>query len=91
MTWDYNFTSKARKELKKLGHEPSRKIIEFLDERVAGDENPRRFGKSLKGDLGDLGDYWRYRVENYRILCEIKDGLCVVLVVKLGHRSDVYD
>lgn len=88
MTWDYNFTSKARKELKKLGHEPSRKIIEFLDERVAGDENPRRFGKSLKGDLGE---YWRYRVENYRILCEIQDGLCVVLVVKLGHRSDVYD
>lgn len=88
MSWDYNFTAKAQKELKKLGHEPSRKIIEFLEERICGDDSPRRFGKALQGDLGE---YWRYRVENYRILCEIKDNTCVVLVVKAGHRRDVYD
>ncbi len=88
MSWDYSFTSKARKELKKLGHEPARKIIEFLDERVLENNNPREFGKALKGELNE---YWRYRVGNYRILCEIIDNRCIVLVVKTAHRRDVYD
>ena len=88
MNWDYSFTDKARKELKKLGHEPARKIIQFLDERVQGANTPRQFGKALQGDLGE---YWRYRIENYRILCEIKDDTLIVLVVKAGHRRDVYD
>jgi mRNA interferase RelE/StbE len=88
VSWDYSFTAKARKELKKLGHEPACKIIRFLDERVQGANNPRQFGKALKGDLGE---YWRYRIENYRILCEIKDDTLIVLVVKAGHRRDVYD
>ena len=88
MSWDYSFTSKARKELKKLGHKPIRKIIAFLDERVQRTDDPRQFGKALRGDLGE---YWRYRIENYRILCEIKNDTFIVLVVKVGHRSDVYD
>jgi mRNA interferase RelE/StbE len=88
VSWDYSFTAKARKELKKLGHEPARKIIHFLDERVQGADDPRQFGKALKGDLGE---YWRYRIENYRILCEIKDDTLIVLVVKAGHRRDVYE
>ncbi len=53
MSWDYSFTAKARKELKKLGHEPARKIIQFLDERIQGGNNPREFGKALRGDLGE--------------------------------------
>ena len=88
MNWDYSFSAKARKELKKLGHEPARKIIQFLDERIQGNNNPRQFGKALRGDLGE---YWRYRVEDYRILCEIKDDSLVVLVIKAGNRRDIYD
>lgn len=88
MSWDYSFTSKARKELKKLGHEPTRKIIEFLDDRVKKTDDPRQFGKALRGDLGE---YWRYRIENYRLLCELKNDTLIVLVVKVGHRRDVYD
>jgi mRNA interferase RelE/StbE len=88
MSWDYSFTSKARKELKKLGHEPARKIIEFLDRRVQKTDDPRQFGKALRGDLNE---YWRYRIENYRILCEFKDDILIVLVVKVGHRRDIYD
>ena len=88
MSWDYSFTTKARKELKKLGPEPARKIIRFLDQRVQGTDNPRQFGKALKGDLGE---YWRYRIEDHRILCEIRDDTLIVLVVKAGHRRDVYD
>jgi|TARA_Y100000385_G_C13099652_1_gene643663 mRNA interferase RelE/StbE len=88
VSWDYSFSAKARKELKKLGHEPARKIIQFLDERIQGGNSPRQFGKALRGDLDE---YWRYRVEDYRILCEIKDDTLIVLVVKAGHRRDVYD
>ena len=88
MSWDYSFTSKARKELKKLGNKPTRKVIEFLDDRVTKTDDPRQFGKALRGDLGE---YWRYRIENYRILCELKNDTLIVLVVKVGHRRDIYD
>ena len=88
MSWDYSVTAKAQKELKKLGHVPAAKIFKFLDERICGDESPRRFGKSLQGELGE---FWRYRVEDYRILCQIQDDEVVVLVVKAGHRRDVYE
>jgi len=76
------------KELKKLGRQAQRDIIAYLDERVAGDGDPRRFGKGLKADLAGL---WRYRVGDYRILCQIKDRELLVLVVAVGHRRDVYE
>ena len=88
MSWDYKVTERAIKQLRKLGPQASRKVIAFLDERIQDTEDPRQFGKSLRGDLGE---FWRYRVEDYRILCKIDDGELVVLVVKVGHRSDVYD
>lgn len=87
MSWDYSFTEKALKQLRKLGAEPSRRIVSFLKERVAGDEDPRRFGKELKGELGE---FWRYRVDDYRILCRIEGDRMLVLVVKVGHRREVY-
>lgn len=88
MSWDYKFTAKAFKQLRKLGNEPSRRIVRFLKTRIQGTEDPRQFGKVLKGDLGD---FWRYRVDDYRILCRIQDDELIVLVVEVGHRSDVYD
>lgn len=88
MSWDYKITERAIKQLRKLGHEPSKRIISFLDSRIAGPEDPRRFGKCLKGDLGE---FWRFRVDDYRVLCRIEDDHLVVLVVQVGHRRDVYD
>ncbi len=88
MSWVYKFDERALKELKKLGRQAQRDIIAYLDERVAGDADPRRFGKGLKADLAGL---WRYRVGDYRILCQIKDGDLIVLVVAVGHRRDVYE
>jgi mRNA interferase RelE/StbE len=88
MSWVYRFDERALKDLRKLGKQAQREIIDFLDERVAGDQDPRRFGKGLKAELAGL---WRYRVRNYRILCQIQDGELVVLVVAVGHRKDVYD
>jgi mRNA interferase RelE/StbE len=75
-------------ELKKLGHSAQRDIIAYLDERVAGNADPRRFGKGLKADLAGL---WRYRVSDYRILCQIKDRELLVLVLAVGHRWDIYE
>ena len=88
MNWDYRITAKALKQLRKLGHEPARRIFAFLDSRIAGSEDPRQLGKCLKGDLGE---FWRFRVDDYRILCRIEDSELVVLVVRVGHRRDVYD
>ena len=88
MNWDYRFDERALKELRKLGHPAQRDIIAYLDERVAGDADPRRLGKGLKAELAGL---WRYRVGAYRILCQIDDGELLVLVLAVGHRKDVYE
>lgn len=88
MNWDYKISAQALKQLRKLGHEPSRRILAFLDARVTGCDDPRQFGKCLKGDLGE---FWRYCLDDYRILCRIEDEKLEVLVVRLGHRRDIYD
>ena len=75
------------KELRKLGKPAQRDIIAYLDERISGDGDPRSFGKGLKADLAGL---WRYRVGDYRILCQIRDAELLVLVVAAGHRRDIY-
>ncbi len=88
MSWVYRFDERALKELRKLGKQAQRDIIAYLDERVAGDADPRRFGKRLKANLAGL---WRYRAGDYRILCQIRDGELLVLVVAVGHRKDIYE
>ena len=88
MSWVYRFDERALKELQKLGPQVSREVVTYLDERIAGEEDPRRFGKGLKAELAGL---WRYRVGDYRILCQIKVREVVVVVVAVGHRKNVYD
>ncbi len=87
MSWAYRFDERALKELRKLDRKAQQDIINYLDGRVAGKNDPRRFGKALHADLADL---WRYRVGDYRILCQIKDGLLLVLVISVGHRKNIY-
>ena len=88
MSWVYRFDERALKELKKLDHQAQKDIIAYLDKRVAGRADPRRFGKGLRADLAGL---WRYRVGAYRIICQIKDRELLVLVVSVGHRKNIYD
>lgn len=88
MSWEYRISARALKQMRKLGREPSRRILTFLDSRITGCDDPRSFGKCLKGELGE---FWRYRVDDYRILCRIEDGKLEVLVVRLGHRRNIYD
>lgn len=87
MDWVYRFDERALKELRKLGKQAQRDILAYLDERVAGGQDPRRFGKGLKAELAGI---WRYRVGDYRVLCQIRDGELLVLVVAVGHRRDIY-
>ena len=88
MSWVYRFDERALKELKKLDRQAQKQIIGYLDDRVAGKEDPRRFGKPLKANLAGL---WRYRVGNYRILCQITDAELLVLVVAVGNRKNIYE
>jgi len=88
VSWAYRIDERALKELKKLGRPTQKEILAYLDERVTGKEDPRRFGKALHANLAGL---WRYRVGDYRILCQIRDGQLLVLVVSVGHRKNIYE
>jgi mRNA interferase RelE/StbE len=86
--WAYRFDERAFKELRKLDRQAQKAILAYLDQRIAGKEDPRRFGKSLRANLAGL---WRNRIGDYRILCQIQDGLLLVLVISVGHRKNVYE
>lgn len=85
--WRVEFDHAAARELRKLGVEAERRVLRFLRERIAGAEDPRRFGHALTGDRKGL---WRYRVGDYRIVATIEDDRFMVLVVTVGHRREVY-
>ena len=88
MAWTVDYTETARKQLRKLDKQAARRIVDFMDDRVAGQQDPRSTGKALTGPL--LGAFWRYRLGDYRIICDLQDGALRVLVVELGNRRDIY-
>ncbi len=85
--WKIEWDSKALKEAKKLDRNARKKIVEYLEKRVLASQDPYQFGKPLKGNKAGI---WRYRVGDYRILCQIEDKVLVVLVIGVGHRKDIY-
>jgi mRNA interferase RelE/StbE len=88
MAWSIKFDREAVRELKQLDPQVARRISRFLFERVASLENPRSIGEALKGT--ELGDLWKYRVGDYRIIASIEDKLVRILVVRIGNRREVY-
>ncbi len=86
MTWQIELTARARKQLGKVGTKDGRRIIEFL-RWLESVDNPRQRGKALRGELAE---FWRFRVGRYRLICEIQDQKLLILVVRIGHRSQVY-
>ena len=88
MAWTVSYTETARKQLKKLDRQIARRLIDFMDERVASQADPRSTGQALTGPV--LGSFWRYRVGDYRIICDIHDAVLCVLVIEIGNRKDVY-
>lgn len=88
MAWQIKFDEAAKKDLAKLDKQIARRITAFLHDRVASLDNPRSIGEALTGSK--LGEFWKYRVGSYRIICDIQDGAVCVLVLKVGKRSEVY-
>lgn len=88
MIWTIEYLTLVQKHIKKLDPQTRNRIRSFLQERLAQLDNPRKIGEALQGS--ELGNYWRYRVGDYRILCDIQDNRLVVLVIEIGHRREVY-
>ena len=88
MVWTINYSDRALKSLRKMDKQNARRIVDFMDLRIAVAADPRQSGKPIKGELGE---FWRYRVGDYRILCEIRDDELVILAATIGHRREVYD
>lgn len=88
MAWTIEFTDKARKALKKIATSEAGRIVSYLEKRVIKLDNPRQLGEAMQGK--EFGHLWRYRVGDYRVLCEIKDNKLIVLVVDIDHRRQVY-
>ncbi|UXS08364.1 type II toxin-antitoxin system RelE/ParE family toxin [Agrobacterium tumefaciens] len=88
MIWKIEFQRAAVKQLGALTKSDANRIVSFLTGRIARDGNPRRTGAALQGS--ELGNFWRYRVGDYRIICDIQDHKLVVLVVEIGHRREIY-
>ena len=87
MTWTVEFDDAAVKELRKLDRQAQKDILKYFRQRIATNEDPRRFGKSLSREFAGM---WRYRVRNYRMICQIENEHLIVLVLRVGHRKDIY-
>lgn len=85
MSYSILFTDRTRKQFSKLNKDMQRRIIDYLENKVT--IHPLKFGKSLVGSKKGL---WRYRVGDYRIICNISNNQLLVLVVDIGHRKEVY-
>ena len=88
MAWRIEFTEAARDEMAKLDRPVAQRLVAFLRERVLGLASPRDIGQALQGPR--LGEFWKYRVGNYRIISRIDDQVLVILVVRVGHRREAY-
>ena len=82
------FTERAKKQLKKLDKYTASLIIGWLEKKIEGCENPRIHGKGL---VENKSGQWRYRIGDYRVICEIQDTEIIVLALEVGHRREIYD
>lgn len=88
MAWTVELSTTADRELNKLDPQHSRRILKFLQERVANLGDPRSVGEALHGSR--LGEFWKYRVGHYRLICKIEDDRLIVLVLRIAHRREIY-
>jgi mRNA interferase RelE/StbE len=88
MAYSVELSTEVDRELSKLDRQHSKRILKFLHERVAKLDDPRSLGEALHGS--QLGEFWKYRVGDYRLICKIEDERLVVLVLRVGHRKEIY-
>jgi len=88
MAYNVELAVEAERELRALDGQQRKRILKFLHERVAQLDNPRSIGQALHGSR--LGEFWKYRVGDYRLICKIEDVRLIVLVLRVGHRKEIY-
>jgi mRNA interferase RelE/StbE len=88
MAWEIKFSSLAQKNLQQLDHQVVQRILKLLHERIGPLDNPRNIGEALKGSR--FGDFWKYRVGDYRLIASIEDNTLQIIIVRVGHRREVY-
>lgn len=88
MAWKVELDEAAERDLDKLDPQISRRILKFLYTRVAKLDDPRGIGEALRGSR--LGNFWKYRVGDYRVICDIQDRQVLVLVLRVGNRREIY-
>lgn len=88
MAWKIEFDDAAKKQLANLDKPAAKRITAFLRQRLSQLENPRSLGAALQG--AELGNYWKYRIGDYRVIAKINDDKVIVLVLKIGNRKQVY-
>jgi mRNA interferase RelE/StbE len=88
MAWKIELSAQADRELGKLDPQQRKRILKFLRDRLASLDNPRSIGQALHGS--ELGEFWKYRVGDYRLVCKIEDDRLLVIVLRIGHRREVY-
>ena len=87
MKYQVIYEKEAVKQLKKLDKSQSKILISWIERNLKDTENPRKHGKSLKGNLNE---YWRYRIGKYRIITRIDDDKIIINIISVGHRSNIY-
>ena len=87
MAWAVEISATAARQIAKLDRPVQERIVRFLRQRVAASENPRLLGKPLRGDRAGL---WRFRVGDYRLICDIQEQRVTVLVLYVAHRKEAY-
>jgi len=87
MTWRVEFSPAADKAFGKLDRQHQKRIQKFIEGRLNSDGDPRRLGEAY---VGPLKGYWKYRVGDYRLVCEIRDKVRTILVLAIGDRKDIY-
>ena len=89
MAWRIEFVTSAEREFAKLDPQTAARVLRFLRDRVAVRDDPRTLARPLKGQGPET--YWRFRVGDYRLIAVIDDDTVRVLVLRIGHRREVYD
>ena len=88
MAWRVEFADSAAKQLRKLDPQIAKRILTFLRDRVARLDDPRSIGEALRGK--ELGDFWKYRVGDWRIIADLDDGVMLITVIRIGNRRGIY-
>jgi mRNA interferase RelE/StbE len=88
VAWKVELSQAAAREIDKLDPPAARRILKFLHGRVAKMDDPRSIGEALHGSK--LGEFWKYRIGDFRLICSIEDERLVVLVLRVGNRREVY-